>query len=419
MTESPLPEIFPNVTLLIDHEACKEPWRVSKKSDPTRISGTFKCIEDTFLELSRKQSGHSGPYGAPKERSSEYEHTSPTMKSASSATVEPVEVDDVIMSYIKQKCSAELNKITPSKISMQVNKTQVTFHPQDTVLAQLARESFVTFYQKIATTLQSRSYDLDARHHQPLFAKFPELLISSGPRQTDEVTLTGRFISLEKFEQFLKIPSPRQTNNPVNMSAAASSQAVQNTSADKEETCSICLEPMVKSEIKMLEKCKHSFCKDCLKQAFKVKPVCPTCGLIYGALNGTQPKGGKMKVTHERDSLPGYEKYGTIVIHYIIPNGVQKDEHPNPGQPYQGAVRLAYLPDCTEGRKVLKLLQQAFDQRLTFTVGRSSTTGRSNVVTWNDIHHKTSRTGGPTAYGYPDSEYLKRVQEELKDKGIY
>jgi hypothetical protein len=50
-----------------------------------------------------------------------------------------------------------------------------------------------------------------------------------------------------------------------------------------------------------------------------------------------------------------------------------------------------------------------------FTIGRSSTTGEDNVVIWNDIHHKTSRTG---TYGYPDYTYLTRVKKELAAKGI-
>lgn len=74
---------------------------------------------------------------------------------------------------------------------------------------------------------------------------------------------------------------------------------------------------------------------------------------------------------------------------------VQK-EHPEPGEPYEGVSRTAYLPDCSEGRKVLRLLQRAFQQKLVFTVGRSTTSGRNNMVTWNDIHHKTSMHGGPT-----------------------
>ncbi|KAI2531140.1 deltex E3 ubiquitin ligase 3L [Homo sapiens] len=105
-----------------------------------------------------------------------------------------------------------------------------------------------------------------------------------------------------------------------------------------------------------------------------------------------------------------------------IPNAVdsclQKEEHPNPGKRYPGIQRTAYLPDNKEGRKVLKLLYRAFDQKLIFTVGYSRVLGVSDVITWNDIHHKTSRFGGPEMYGYPDPSYLKRVKEELKAKGI-
>lgn len=76
-----------------------------------------------------------------------------------------------------------------------------------------------------------------------------------------------------------------------------------------------------------------------------------------------------------------------------------QDEHPNPGLPYTRLSRTAYLPDSTEGKQILDLLKRAFDQRLIFTVGRSSTSGRNNTVTWNDIHHKTSIYGGPTWWG--------------------
>ena len=72
-----------------------------------------------------------------------------------------------------------------------------------------------------------------------------------------------------------------------------------------------------------------------------------------------------------------------------------KGEHPHPGRMYEGIRRKAYLPDNKEGGKVLKLLTLAFDKRLTFTVGRSNTTNLDDQITWNDIHHKTSRDGGP------------------------
>ena len=84
---------------------------------------------------------------------------------------------------------------------------------------------------------------------------------------------------------------------------------------------------------------------------------------------------------------------------YQFPSGVQGPEHPNPGQYYQGTSRTAYLPDNHEGREVLQLLRRAFDARLVFTVGTSNTTGLSNQVIWNDIHHKTCISGGSYGQG--------------------
>lgn len=54
-------------------------------------------------------------------------------------------------------------------------------------------------------------------------------------------------------------------------------------------------------------------------------------------------------------SVPGYEGYKTITINYTIPSGVQGPEHPNPGQPYTGTSRIAYLPDSQEGREVFQV----------------------------------------------------------------
>ena len=90
-------------------------------------------------------------------------------------------------------------------------------------------------------------------------------------------------------------------------------------------------------------------------------------------------------------ALPGYEQYSTIQIKYVIPSGTQGKEHPNPGQYFHGT---AYLPDSTEGRKVLQLLRKAFDARLIFTIRASHTSGVTNEVVWNDIQHKTNTYGG-------------------------
>ena len=52
-------------------------------------------------------------------------------------------------------------------------------------------------------------------------------------------------------------------------------------------------------------------------------------------------------------SLSGYEGYKTYKITYIIPDGIQGLNHPNPGMRYTGVTRVAYLPATYEGHEVL------------------------------------------------------------------
>ncbi|CAB3997410.1 E3 ubiquitin- ligase DTX3L, partial, partial [Paramuricea clavata] len=183
----------------------------------------------------------------------------------------------------------------------------------------------------------------------------------------------------------------------------------------REDKCPICLCNV--TDKKTLSKCGHSFCAGCIDVAFRHQKKCPVCSQVYGPLIGNQPP-GTMTVNAQSTSLPGLGLCDTIVITYRFPNGTQGPNHPNPGNSYSGTIRIAYLPDNKEGRKILNLLRKAFDQKLMFTIGRSKTTGANNVITWNGIHHKTSRTGGPTNFGYPDPDYLKRVQDDLAAKGI-
>ncbi|XP_073324042.1 uncharacterized protein [Pagrus major] len=184
---------------------------------------------------------------------------------------------------------------------------------------------------------------------------------------------------------------------------------------EDEDQCAICQDTL---KNKKQLKCKHEFCEECLEESKKhMGPICPVCKDVFGVIEGTQPE-GTMSVYKRSSSLPGFKDCGTIVIDYYFPSGKQTERHPNPGQHYQGTSRTAYLPDNKEGKEVLRLLEKAFDQKLIFTVGTSTTTGRDNQVTWNDIHHKTSMTGGPQSFGYPDPDYLRRVRDELKAKGI-
>jgi deltex-like protein len=126
-----------------------------------------------------------------------------------------------------------------------------------------------------------------------------------------------------------------------------------------------------------------------------------------------------MDVSSLAKALPGELVQLTYVIVYQFPDGVQDKRHPNPGVPYKGTFRRAFIPGGTdEGRKVLAKFLKAWDQRVLLTVGRSMTTNIDNCVVWSGIHHKTSIYGGPTCFGFPDIDYLKRVTDELAEAGV-
>uniref|UniRef100_A0A672G6E8 E3 ubiquitin-protein ligase n=2 Tax=Salarias fasciatus TaxID=181472 RepID=A0A672G6E8_SALFA len=203
--------------------------------------------------------------------------------------------------------------------------------------------------------------------------------------------------------------------NRSHITESAAGEGAAAADSKEEDYCPICRDTFTKKTQLM---CKHEFCEGCLQQAEKsMGPVCPVCREVFGKIEGNQPEGTMTWETFPQ-SLPGFPGCGTIEITYCIPDGRQTEKHPNPGQPYYGFMRTACLPDNKEGVEVLHLLKRAFDQKLIFTVGTSRTTGADNQVTWNDIHHKTSRSGGPACFGYPDPDYLSRVKEELKEKGI-
>ncbi|NXU15687.1 DTX3L ligase, partial [Pardalotus punctatus] len=185
-----------------------------------------------------------------------------------------------------------------------------------------------------------------------------------------------------------KKSSVKQKNN---LSSEGQTQA--KTEEKEEDECPICRDRIKNKET--LEKCKHAFCKSCIDQAMAYKLACPVCNTVCGVLRGNQPE-GKMSTTTVSSSLPGYPNCGTIQIDYSMKGGIQTSSHPNPGQPYGSTHRRAFLPDNKEGQEILQLLRRAFNQKLIFTVGQSCTTGEQNVITWNDIHHKTATHGGPT-----------------------
>ncbi|KAJ8000812.1 hypothetical protein DPEC_G00184240 [Dallia pectoralis] len=198
-----------------------------------------------------------------------------------------------------------------------------------------------------------------------------------------------------------------------------------------EEDCTICMEALRGpsgykggESVGRLAQCGHQYHLQCLVAMYNNgnqdgSLQCPTCKTIYGVKTGNQPP-GKMEYHVIPHSLPGHPDCKTIRIVYNIPPGIQGPEHPNPGKPFtaRGFPRHCYLPDSDKGRKVLRLLLTAWDRRLVFSVGTSSTTGESDTAIWNEVHHKTEFGSNLTGHGYPDPGHLDNVLDELKAQGI-
>lgn len=202
-----------------------------------------------------------------------------------------------------------------------------------------------------------------------------------------------------------------------------------------EETCKICLEPIVdpkdicsdfsppNSRVVCLRRCAHRFHLACIRDAMshQTSLKCPECQTallserdIGDMVSGNSPS-GTMDIS-SCSSVEGHSDCGGKMISYSIHAGVQKQYHPHPGQHHGGAYRQAYLPDNEEGRQLLSRLKYAFLHGLTFQVGKSLTNGADNQVTWASIHHKTSPRGGP--HGFPDPSYLQNCNGELDTAGV-
>ncbi|XP_040606782.1 E3 ubiquitin-protein ligase DTX3L isoform X2 [Mesocricetus auratus] len=363
-----------------------------------------------------------------------------------------IEVDSTHFNLLKPKLLQEISEIesrynTLGKVSEKSQKTGILFDPKDKEvdLSMHSYASFTDAFQHAMCQLRTEVLSLKylgkekAHLHK---TKFVDDLKKSHPNvhfviSRESMTLIGLPIQLAQAKHYvfkrmgLSPWSGEKLNvddeTPMDIDGNDSNAALPplRGSADssgalkvkeKEDYCVICMDTI--SNKRVLSKCKHEFCTACITKAMSLKPVCPVCQTSYGIQRGNQPDGGNMTYDTLRQSLPGYEGCGTIVIHYDIKGGIQTNEHPNPGKSYPGTHRTAYLPDNKEGREVLNLLREAFQKKLIFTIGNSRATGASDVITWNDIHHKTSTFGGPEHFGYPDPDYLKRVKEELKAKGI-
>ncbi|NWX37765.1 DTX3L ligase, partial [Notiomystis cincta] len=366
-----------------------------------------------------------------------------------------IEVDASVFKLLETVLSKEIKNIN-DKFNTLIEVKQNSYgqkviifrpKPKTSDMSSHATESFISAFQSAFAMLRGKIISMKLSEDQKktlnvlLNAKELEDLHVKLQKNGDKLIISGLPDHLYAAEEYVKtllnIEDSTQTKNTVPQSSDLSSQEAtgaskkkssvrqknnlssqgqtQANTEEKEDECPICRD-RIKNK-KTLEKCKHTFCKNCIDRAMAYKQACPVCNTICGVLRGNQPEG---TMSHETISfsLPGYPNCGTIQINYSMNGGIQTSSHPNPGQRYGPAFRRAFLPDNEEGREILQLLRRAFNQKLIFTVGQSRTTGEQNVITWNDIHHKTAVEGGPAQFGYPDPSYLQRVRSELKAKGI-
>ena len=192
---------------------------------------------------------------------------------------------------------------------------------------------------------------------------------------------------------------------------------------EKVEECSICLENMVPTfhittgNVVCIKKCRHRFHKHCVMKVFELKHAnCPNCREPLGIEEFGNGPSGTMTITvdhNKRCSGSEYDSDGVIMIEYNMTAGIQHDGMENPGQRYSGTQRVAYLPYNDAFRKLLARLKYAFAHGLTFRVGTSITSGKSNQITWSSIYHKTSMSGGP--FGFPDAQFLSNCNQSLDE----
>ena len=194
-----------------------------------------------------------------------------------------------------------------------------------------------------------------------------------------------------------------------------------------EVTCSMCMN-LTKDPVCQV-KCGHSFCKSCMKHFIEKAIICPVCRK-ENLFRGNQPVGYMTWRNESFSSLPGYEKFETIVLTFRFDSGIQGiielilvacrlhvarvnnyvrsilgSDHPNPGEPFCGLVCTSYLPNNPAGQEVCSLLRSAFDAKLIFTIGKCPATGEENNTIFNGIELKTNRSGGPAKYDFAHNTY--------------
>jgi len=184
--------------------------------------------------------------------------------------------------------------------------------------------------------------------------------------------------------------------------------------------CSICLDPFgdpfdpkqqgqdeggYARAVRLFRCAGHYFHQHCVKPWIEKAQNCPVCDMYYGQGIGDMPE-GKMDVTRETGSLPGFNNAGTLVMKFTFPAGT----HGPDNTAYSASTINAYLPNNPEGQKVLELFEKAWERKQLWRVDENG------EIADNGFTIKTIKTSG--VKGFPDATYLERVTQEFQSRDI-
>lgn len=265
-----------------------------------------------------------------------------------------IEVDTAHYRLLEAELLQEISEIekkynTQKKILEEGHRTCILFEPKDKELdlSVHAYASFIDAYQHVSCQLMREVVSLKplAKEGKDLYGvKFADYFRKRHPGvdfvlNQGSITFIGlpnhiakakqRVLKMgmsrsagEKSNEDHETPMDVDSNDsetflPTPQRSATSGASGMNK---EEDSCAICMEPINNKLV--LPKCKHEFCAPCIKKAMTYKSVCPVCQAVLGVQKGNQPE-GTMSVNYVRDSLPGYENYGSIVIKYVMRGGIQ------------------------------------------------------------------------------------------------
>jgi hypothetical protein len=112
-----------------------------------------------------------------------------------------------------------------------------------------------------------------------------------------------------------------------------------------------------------------------------------------------QIESGSLQCKILDEKLPGFEDCSTtLALSFFVPNGIQKECHPKPGQKYNGTLKTVYLPNNEYGKNLYGLISNLFEEGKLFKLNKSKANENEYIVIFNDIDFKTSKTGGSEKY---------------------